>query len=43
MSDAALRSAVQAVPSIKTGRPKAEAAPAAPAPATKATAKATRK
>ncbi len=33
MSDAALRKAVQAVPSIKTGRPKAEQAQAAPAPA----------
>ena len=43
MSDAALRSAVQAVPSIKTGRPKAEAAPAVPAPATKTTTKASRK
>jgi len=43
MSDAALRSAVQAVPSIKTGRPKADAAPATPVPATKTTAKATRK
>ena len=32
MSDAALRKAVQAVPSIKTGRPKAEQAQAAPAP-----------
>lgn len=43
MSDAALRSAVQAVPSIKTGRPKAEAAPAVPAPATKTSTKASRK
>ena len=43
MSDAALRSAVQAVPSIKTGRPKAEAAPAVSAPATKTTTKASRK
>ncbi|RYF47659.1 MAG: hypothetical protein EOO27_37020 [Comamonadaceae bacterium] len=31
MSDSALRAALQAVPSIKTGRPKAEAAVAAPA------------
>ena len=37
LSDAALRSALQAVPSIKTGRPKAEA------PATKPSAKTTRK
>lgn len=29
MSDASLRAAIQAVPSIKTGRPKAEEAPAA--------------
>lgn len=45
MSDAALRSAVQSVPSIKTGRPKVEteAAPAAAVPANKATAKAARK
>ena len=37
LSDAALRSALQAVPSIKTGRPKAEA------PATKPSTKTTRK
>ena len=37
LSDAALRSALQAVPSIKTGRPKAEA------PATKQSTKTTRK
>ena len=37
LSDAALRSALQAVPSIKTGRPKAET------PATKTAAKITRK
>ena len=33
MPDASLRKAVQAVPSIKTGRPKAEQEQAAPAPA----------
>lgn len=47
LSDSALRSALQAVPSIKTGRPKADAAEAAPtAPAnttTKASGKAGRK
>ena len=32
MSDSSLRAAIQAVPSIKTGRPKAEAEHAAPAP-----------
>lgn len=35
MPDAALRKAVQAVPSIKTGRPKAQQEQAAPAPAAK--------
>lgn len=40
MDDAALRTAVQAVPSIKTGRPKAETAPT---PAAKKTTKAARK
>ena len=40
LSDTALRSAVQAVPSIKTGRPKAaDAAAPQPAPAAKATRK----
>jgi hypothetical protein len=44
MSDVALSSAVLAVPSIKTGRPKAEASPAVSIPAaTKTTAKAARK
>ena len=47
LSDSALRSALQAVPSIKTGRPKADAvepAPTTPAkPATKASGKAGRK
>ncbi len=43
MSDAALRSAVQSVPSIKTGRPKTEAAAASPSPASKAPVKASRK
>jgi len=47
LSDSALRSALQAVPSIKTGRPKADAAEAAPTtpakPATKAGGKAGRK
>ena len=39
LSDAALRSALQAVPSIKTGRPKAEVEATTAAPATKASAK----
>ena len=39
LSDAALRSALQAVPSIKTGRPKAEVEATKAAPATKASAK----
>ena len=39
LSDTALRSALQAVPSIKTGRPKAEAAAPATAPVAKASAK----
>jgi len=47
LSDSALRSALQAVPSIKTGRPKADAAEPAPItpakPATKASGKAGRK
>ena len=47
LSDSALRSALQAVPSIKTGRPKADAAEPAPTtpakPATKASGKAGRK
>ncbi|WP_342720511.1 hypothetical protein [Acidovorax sp. FHTAMBA] len=43
MSDAALRSAVQAVPSIKTGRPKAVAVSAAPAAPAKSRTKASRK
>ena len=46
LSDSALRSALQAVPSIKTGRPKADAAEPAPTtpakPATKASGKAGR-
>ena len=47
LSDSALRNALQAVPSIKTGRPKADAAEAAPTvpakPTTKAGSKAGRK
>ncbi len=47
LSDSALRSSLQAVPSIKTGRPKADAAEPAPTtpakPATKASGKAGRK
>ena len=43
MDDAALRAAVQAVPSIKTGRPKADAAAAPVQPAATKAAKATRK
>lgn len=43
MSEAALRSAVQAVPSIKTGRPKAEPANADAAAPAKSKAKASRK
>ena len=47
LSDSALRSALEAVPSIKTGRPKADAAEPAPTtpakPATKASGKADRK
>ena len=43
MSDTALRAAVQAVPSIKTGRPKAEAADKAPAAASSAKPKISRK
>lgn len=47
LSDSALRSALQAVPSIKTGRPKADAVEPAPTtpskPATKASGKAGRK
>ena len=43
MSEAALRGAVQAVPSIKTGRPKAEPAVAAPAAPAKSNTKASRK
>lgn len=43
LSDNALRSALQAVPSIKTGRPKADAPTASPAPAAKPTAKPARK
>jgi hypothetical protein len=43
MSDSALRSALQAVPSIKTGRPKADAAESATAPRAKAATKRTRK
>ncbi|CAN7463388.1 hypothetical protein LJR129_003096 [Acidovorax sp. LjRoot129] len=45
MPDSALRAALQAVPSIKTGRPKAEVAAAAPIPANSAkpAAKASRK
>jgi hypothetical protein len=39
LSDAALRSALQAVPSIKTGRPKAEVEAPGTAPAAKASAK----
>lgn len=39
LSDTALRSVLQAVPSIKTGRPKAEASASASAPAAKASAK----
>ncbi|OYD51613.1 hypothetical protein [Acidovorax kalamii] len=39
LSDTALRGALQAVPSIKTGRPKAEAPAPAAAPATKANTK----
>lgn len=39
LPDSALRSALQAVPSIKTGRPKAEAVTPTAAPATKASAK----
>ena len=39
LSDAALRSALQAVPSIKTGRPKAEVEATNAAPAAKASAK----
>ena len=39
LSDAALRSALQAVPSIKTGRPKAEVEATKAAPAAKASAK----
>lgn len=42
MPDAALKTALQAVPSLKTGRPKAES-PEAPAPAVKAASKARRK
>lgn len=40
LSDTALRSALQSVPSIKTGRPKAETDAPAAAPATKANGKA---
>jgi len=43
MTDSALRSAVQAVPSIKTGRPKADAAAPAAAPRAKPAAKSGRK
>lgn len=43
LDDTALRAAVQAVPSIKTGRPKADAAPAAAQPAPKKAAKTPRK
>ena len=39
LSDSALRSALQAVPSIKTGRPKADTAEAAPTVPAKATTK----
>ncbi|WP_395455309.1 hypothetical protein [Acidovorax delafieldii] len=39
LSDSALRSALQAVPSIKTGRPKADTAEAAPNVPAKATTK----
>lgn len=39
LSDSALRSALQAVPSIKTGRPKADTAEAAPSVTAKATTK----
>ncbi|WP_440108907.1 hypothetical protein [Acidovorax sp. BL-A-41-H1] len=42
MSDAALKTALQAVPSLKTGRPKAES-PEAPGPAAKAASKGRRK
>lgn len=42
MPDAALKTALQAVPSLKTGRPKAES-PEVPAPAVKAASKARRK
>lgn len=43
MTDASLRSAVQAVPSIKTGRPKADRAAPTHAPAPKKAARAPRK
>ncbi|MFN4120494.1 hypothetical protein [Acidovorax sp.] len=43
LSDNALRSALQAVPSIKTGRPKADAPAESPAPAAKPSAKPARK
>ncbi|PIF17363.1 MULTISPECIES: hypothetical protein [unclassified Acidovorax] len=43
LSDSALRSALQAVPSIKTGRPKADTAEAAPTVPAKATTKASGK
>lgn len=43
LPDSGLRTALQAVPSIKTGRPKAEAAEAPKAPNTKAPAKSARK
>lgn len=43
LTDSGLRTALQAVPSIKTGRPKAEAAEAPKAPNTKAPAKSARK
>lgn len=43
LSDTALRNALKAVPSIKTGRPKAQPDPAAPAPAAKTATKTPRK
>ncbi|WP_200954175.1 hypothetical protein [Acidovorax sp. Root70] len=43
LSDSALRTALQAVPSIKTGRPKADAAETTPAAAAKTATKATGK
>lgn len=43
LSDSSLRTALQAVPSIKTGRPKAEAAEATKTPSAKPSAKSTRK